>query len=108
MLFVRVEEKTHSLKIHQAKMRCLIGKQVELCTGPAPGETQEERQQSPTVPRPSIPHQPYPKPGTQNSKGLSGLPPIRKAWHQFNEDVDQVLEATAREVLTRRYGQCAP
>ncbi|KAK0145691.1 hypothetical protein N1851_015413 [Merluccius polli] len=86
------------LKIHQTKMKCLTGRQVVQRTGPVPGETQEE-------PGPESPHSaqtlhaPQATPQVRHSEHRRVKWPSAnkgKEWCQFEEDVDQVLEATAR------------
>ncbi|XP_073731592.1 uncharacterized protein [Misgurnus anguillicaudatus] len=94
----KVCKNRHGLKIHQAKMKCLREKQVEQRTGLAPGETQEE-------PGPESPH------SAQNLHAPQASTQIRHSehhrvkwpaankegeWLKFDEDLNQVLEATAR------------
>ncbi|KAK0136651.1 hypothetical protein N1851_027154 [Merluccius polli] len=79
-------------------MKCLTGRQVVQRTGPVPGETQEE-------PGPESPHSaqtlhaPQATPQVRHSEHRRVKWPSAnkgKEWCQFEEDVDQVLEATAR------------
>lgn len=94
----KVCKNLHGLKIHQAKMKCLTGRQVVQRTGPAPGETQEE-------PSPESPHSaqslhaPQGHPQVQHSeqqqvKWRAGSK--KQEWRQFDEDVDLILESSAR------------
>lgn len=88
----------HGLKIHQAKMKCLTGKQVVQRTGREPGETQEEQGPESTHSAQAL-HAPQAPSYAKQSEHRRVLWPAankEKEWLQFDEDLDQVLEATAR------------
>ena len=91
-------ENHHGLKIHQAKMKCLEREREVQCTGPEPGETQEEpgqeathRAQSLHVPEPPNPSRVVPQERIK-------WPPAskRSEWLQFDEDVSNIIQATAK------------
>ncbi len=92
------------LKIHQGKMKCLVGTGPTQRTGSQPGETQEE-------PGPESPH------SARNLQVLQMTPSSIKSerrrikwpaanmtslWNQFDIDVDQILEATMRGDVDRK------
>ncbi|TWW59294.1 hypothetical protein D4764_06G0008240, partial [Takifugu flavidus] len=88
----------HGLKIHQARMKCLEREVEVQRTGPGPGETQEEpgqeathRSQSLHVPEP-------PNPNRVVQQQRIKWPPAngRSEWLQFDEDVSNIIQATAK------------
>ncbi|KAJ8333923.1 hypothetical protein SKAU_G00412420 [Synaphobranchus kaupii] len=82
-------------------MKCLRVEQVEQRTGPVPGETQEE-------PGPESPHsawnlqvpQASPQCKSEHRRVKWHAATKEREWRQFNEDVDGVLEATARRMTS--------
>lgn len=94
----KVGKNQHGLKIHQAKMKCLTGKQVVQRTGPVPGETQEEPGRESTHSAQTL-HAPQAHPYVRHSEHRRVRWPAaikEREWIQFDEDLDQVLEVTAR------------
>ncbi|KAL7858311.1 hypothetical protein AOLI_G00184130 [Acnodon oligacanthus] len=100
----KVCKNIHSLKVHQAKIRCSLGEGATQCTGVQPGETQEK-------PGPESPHR------ARNLHVLSTNPPSIKSdrrqikwpaatmtslWKKFDDDVDQILEAMAKREADRK------
>ncbi len=85
-------------------MKCQMGKQVEQRTGPVPGETQEEpglesRHSAQTL------HAPQAQTQVRHSVHCRVKWPAtskEKEWRQFDEDVDQILEAAARGDVDQR------
>lgn len=94
----KVCKNQHGLKIHQAKMKCLTGKRVEQHIGPVPGETQEEPGQESTHSAQTL-HAPQASPYVRHSEHHQVMRPVankERGWLQFDEDLDQALEATAK------------
>ncbi len=94
----KVCKNIRGLKIHQSRMKCLLGAEATQRTGVTLGETQE-------VPGLESPH------SAQNLQVLQTNPSSIKSdrrwikwpaasmtslWKQFDDDVDQILEATAK------------
>ncbi|XP_053332775.1 uncharacterized protein LOC128506382 [Clarias gariepinus] len=100
----KVCKNIHGLKIHQTKMKCLLGAGATQRTGAQPGETQEE-------PGPESPH------SARNLQVLSTNPlniksgrrrikwpaaTMTSLWKQFDDDVDQMLEITTKGEADRK------
>lgn len=94
----------HGLKIHQARIKCLVGGGAAQCTGVQLGEMQEET-------GPESPHRAW------NLHVLQTNPPnikfsrrwikwpaasMTSLWEQFDEDVNQILEATVKGEADRK------
>lgn len=94
----KVCKNSHGLKIHQAKMRCWTGTQVVQRTGPVPGKTQEEPSRESTHSAQTL-HAPQALPRFKHSEHRRVMWPAankEREWLQFDEDLDQVLDTTAR------------
>ncbi|XP_075304756.1 retrovirus-related Pol polyprotein from type-1 retrotransposable element R2 [Odontesthes bonariensis] len=94
----KVCKNPHGLKIHQTKMKCLTGTQVVQRTGPVPSETQEEPGQESTHSAQTL-HAPQVLPRFKHFEHRWVMWPAaskEREWLQFDEDLDQVLDATAR------------
>ncbi|XP_063050108.1 uncharacterized protein LOC134444859 [Engraulis encrasicolus] len=79
-------------------MKCLTGRQVVQRTGPVPGETQEEPGQESTHSAQTL-HAPQVLPRFKHSEHRRVMWPAankEREWLQFDEDLNQVLDATAR------------
>lgn len=91
-------QRTKLKEKQQPKMRCLTGKQVERRTGPVPGETQEKSGQKSTY-RVQTLHAPQAPPYVRHSEHRWVMWPTankERKCLQFDEDLNQVLEATAK------------
>lgn len=84
----------HGLKMHQARMKYLSGKQLMQRTGQVPGEEK---------PGPESPHSArslHAPPGRSQARHSEQCqvkwPAVNKEneWHQFDEDMDQILQVT--------------
>lgn len=79
-------------------MKCLKGKQVVQRTGPVPDETQEEPGQEATYIA-KTPHARQAPPYVKHFEHRCVMWPAankEREWIQFDEDLDQILEATTR------------
>ncbi|XP_073720025.1 uncharacterized protein [Misgurnus anguillicaudatus] len=100
----KICKNARGLKIHQSRMKCLEQRQVPQCTGQVPGESEEEQ-------GPEAPHR------AQSLQVVQTVPPVMQPenrkirwpqackaaeWQTFDEDVDKVLEATAKGDVERR------
>ncbi len=90
-------QESSGLKIHQARMKCLERESEVQCTGPEPGETQEEPGQEATHRAQSL-HVPEPPNPSRVVQQRIKWPPAskRSEWLQFDEDVSNILQATAK------------
>ena len=86
------------LKIHQARMKCLERESEVQRTGPGPGETQEEPGQEATHRSQSLHVPESPNPSRVVPQQRIKWPPAsrRSEWLQFDEDVSNILQATAK------------
>ncbi|XP_077372334.1 uncharacterized protein LOC144033646 [Festucalex cinctus] len=94
----KVCKNPRGLKIHQTKMGCLTRTQVVQRTGLVPGETQEEPGRESTHSAQTL-YAPQALPRFRHSEHRRVLWPAAnkgREWHQFDEDLDQILDATAR------------
>lgn len=94
----KVCKNLHGLKIHQTKMKCLTGMQVVQRAGPVPDEMQEEAGRESTHSAQTL-HAPQALPRFKHSEHRRVMWPAANKegkWLQFDEDLDQVLDATAR------------
>ncbi|XP_061589349.1 uncharacterized protein LOC133454644 [Cololabis saira] len=85
-------------------MKCLTGTQVVQRTGQVPGETQEEPGQESTHSAQTL-QAPQAPPYVRQSEHRRVMWPSAKKereWLQFDEDLDQVIDATARGVADQK------
>ncbi|XP_062387675.1 uncharacterized protein LOC134076569 [Sardina pilchardus] len=94
----KVCKNQHGLKIHQAKMKCLTGKQLVQRAGLVPGETEEEPGQESPHSAQSLHAQTRTPQNRHSEHRRIKWPAANKVsqWSQFDEDVDLALSATAR------------
>ncbi|XP_053183947.1 LOW QUALITY PROTEIN: uncharacterized protein LOC128367182 [Scomber japonicus] len=94
----KVCKNERGLKIHQARMKCLVQETAVQRTGPVPGETQEE-------PGPETPHRAQnlqvpkiPTPSKVVQQHRIKWPPAKqhRLWQQFDEDASRIISATAK------------
>ncbi|XP_073672073.1 uncharacterized protein [Paramisgurnus dabryanus] len=95
----KIYKNARGLKIHQSWMKCLEQRQAPQCTGLVPGDSKEEQ-------GPKAPHR------AQSFQVVQTVPPVMQPekrrikwpqacktaeWQTFDDYVDKVLEAMARE-----------
>ncbi len=90
-------QESSGLKIHQARMKCLERESEVQRTGSEPGETQEEPGQEATHRAQSL-HVPEPPNASRVVQQRIKWPQAskRSEWLQFDEDVSNILQATAK------------
>ena len=93
------------LKIHQARIKCQVETSQRQCTGASPGETQEAQGREAHHSAQSLQAEAQVPPKTSNTVGSKIKWPAaadKKAWNDFNSDICEILNVSAKGAIDKR------